>query len=681
MAATVGSGPSHADGLNGSTEAGSIPFDGQAFSPHGRVRFGAFEANLRTRRLYRGDELVRLQEKPFQVLATLLGNAGSVVTREDIRARVWPDDDYLDFDANLNTALNKLRRALGDLREQPAFIRTIPRTGYLFIAPTTLLPEEPAEEEKADSTAEAAAAAARAPVRVELREAIASAVPAVPRKSLESLWRYAALVVLAVGIGVAALQFFRPYSSWASRPIGGPAVLLVLPFDSPGGESGDTDFAGGLADVLITRMSGVNPGELTVIARTTAAQYRNAHKTAEQIGRELHVDYLLEGTVRRDRERERVFLWLVRTRDQVPVWAETYDRGAQDPLSAEDGISSHVAAILGAKFFGKSAIAAAEPAPANPEAREDYLKGRYFWNRLASTDLEKALTLYQSAIDKDPNYAEAYVGVAQTYAVLADWTLRHPAQTLPAAREAARKALEHDSALSEAHSVLGTVAWQYDHDWSAAEAEFAQAIQLSPSDATAHQWRGEFLAALGKFPEANRELETARQLDPLSRYIGTDQGYTYYLARDYPRALAALQRALELDPNFYAAHVYLAWTYMQQGQAKLMNDEFSRLLEFNHAAPDVVETFRHTAASGQVRDMYRWVLERQLKRRESTYSSPWRIATCYAALGEKDLAFQWMEKAMEEHDPQMARLRVDPMLDPLRDDPRFQHYLGRLNLR
>ena len=673
MAATAGSDPTQAGAYPSSAGSDNNFPDAQRSSPSARIRFGAFEANLRTRRLYRGEELVRLQEKPFQVLAALLGSAGSVVTREEIRARVWPDDDYLDFDANLNTALNKLRRALGDLRDQPAFIRTIPRTGYLFIAPTTILPDEPETEEKAQPPIAAA--------RPEPRETGVLPVRAAPRNATMRLWRYAAVGVLSLALVGAALRFFRPYSSWASRPIGGPASLLVLPLDSAGGESGDADFASGLSDALITSMSEVNPGQLTVIARTTAAEYRNAHKTAEQIGRELHVDYLLEGTVRRDRERERVFLWLVRTRDQVPVWAETYDRGPQDPLSAEDGISSHVAAILGAKFFGKIAAGGATPGPANPEAREDYLKGRYFWNRLASSDLEKALTLYQSAIRKDANYAEAYAGLAETYAVLSDWTLRPPAQTLPAAREAARKALERDPALSEAHSVLGLVAWQYDHDWSLAESEFSQALQLSPSDATAHQWRGEYLSALGRFAEANREMEAARRLDPLSRFISVDQGYSFYLARDYPRAIASLQGALDLDPNFYAAHVYLAWTYMQQRDAKLANAEFLRLLEFNHAAADVVDSFRQAAESADARSMTRWILERQLKRRETTYSSPWRIATGYVALGEKDAAFQWMEKAMEEHDPEMARLRVDPMMDALRDDPRFQQFLTRLNLR
>jgi len=673
MGETAGSNPAHGVGAGVSTAPERGNGEESVNALPAWVRFGAFEANLRTRKLYRGEELVRLQEKPFQVLAVLLESAGSVVTREQIRARVWPHDDYLDFDANLNTALNKLRRALGDLREQPAFIRTIPRTGYLFIAPLTLLPEEPGREETAEPPE---AAPSREPM-----EMPALRVPVPARRPFAVRWTFVALGMLLFGLGALTYRFVWPYTSWASRPVRSRSVLLVLPFDSPGGDSSDADFAGGLSDVLITRMSGVNPRELNVIDRTTAAQYRNAHKTAEQIGRELRVDYLLEGTVRREGERERVFLWLVRTSDQVPVWAETFDRNSQQALSDEDSISSHVVAVLGAKFFNNPTAAAAAPAPANPEAREDYLKGRYFWNRLASSDLEKALTLYESAIKKDPSYAEAYAGVAETYAVLADWTLRAPAQTMPAARDAARKALDHDAALAEPHTVLGMVAWQYDHDWSRADAEFAEALRLSPSDATAHQWRGEYLAALGRFSEADQEMETARRLDPLSRFISTDQGYTYYLNRDYGRAIAALQRALELDPDFYAAHVYLAWTYMQRGQAKEATGEFFHLLEFNHVTPDVLDLFRQTTASGDLQSIHRWVLDRQLKHRQATYGSPWRIATCYAALGEKDLAFQWLEKAMEEHDPEMARLRVDPMMDPIRDDPRFQDYLGRLNLR
>ncbi|HVN07724.1 MAG TPA: winged helix-turn-helix domain-containing protein [Patescibacteria group bacterium] len=669
----AGNAPAHLEDPDQSASAEDDQDAERKIPNSGRVRFGAFEANLRTRKLYRGNEVVRLQEKPFQVLTALLERAGSVVTREEIRARVWPDDDYLDFDGNLNTALNKLRRALGDLREQPAFIRTIPRTGYLFIAPVAVLPEEVAAESS-----------------VELSEPTAPIPP--PEKTMETSavaearhsavrWTYLALGVLLCGLGALTLRFLWPYSSWASRPVTGRAVLLVLPIESPGGDSSSADFADGLSDALITRMSGVNSKDLGVIARTTAAQYRNAHKTAEQIGRELHVDYLLEGTVRRDAQRERVFLWLVRTSDQAPVWAETYDRGAQGALSAEDEISAHVAEILGAKFFGGTAGAALQPAGLNPEAREDYLRGRYFWNRLAASDLEKALSLYQSAIRKEPAYAEAYVGVAETYAMLADQTVRVPEQMFRAAREAAQTALEHDPALSEAHAVLGAVAWQYDHDWARADAEFARAIHLSPSDATARQWHGDYLAALGRFAEANREMEAAHQLDPLSRVITTDQGYTYYLARDYSRAVTAFRAALELDPSFYGAHIYLAWTRMQQGNGKEAAEEWSSLMDLRHSPSELSDSFRRAAAKGDTKAMNRWILERQLKRRETGYSSAWRIATGYAALGEKDKAFEWMEKAIEEHDPEIARLRVDPMMDPLRSDPRFQDFLARLNLR
>ena len=673
MDGSAGNDPTHSKESEQLRRAGGDGEGAPRNAASARLRFGAFEADLLTRKLHRGREVVRLQEKPFQVLAVLLENAGSVVTREEIRARVWPDDDYLDFDGNLNTALNKLRRALGDLRDQPAFIRTIPRTGYLFIATVVPVTEEAAEEMVPEISARPAPLAP--PERLPAERAVA-----VPARRSAFVWTLAGAVALIVALGALALRFVWPYSSWASRPIQGRAVLLVLPFDSPGGDSTTADFADGLSDVLITRLSEMNAKDLGVIARTTATQYRNVHKTAEQIGRELHVDYLLEGTVRRDAQRERVFLWLVRTRDQVPVWAETYDRGTQDALSAEDEISSHVAAVLGAKFFGSTG-AAYQPARSNPEAREDYLEGRYFWNRLAASDLEKALNLYQSAIRKDPGYAEAYVGVAETYAVLADWTLRPPGQTLPAAREAARTALERDPALAEAHAVLGAVAWQYDHDWARAEAEFSRALQLSPSDATVHQWRGEYLAALGRFTEANSEMEAARQLDPLSRFINTDQGYTFYLAHEYARATAAFQRALELDPNFYGAHIYLAWTHMQQKQGKEAAAEFSSLMDLRHSSAELADSFRQASAGGDTKAINRWILERQLKRRETGYSSAWRIATCYAALGEKDQAFQWMEKALEEHDPEIARLRVDPMMDPLRGDARFPEFLARLNLR
>ena len=692
MATAAGNDPAGAELYLGATAGvGTEAKPGAQASGHGaapfsRVCFGEFEANFRTRVLSRGDDPVRLQEKPFQVLCALLEKAGSVVTREEIRARVWPDDDSLDFDANLNTALNKLRRALGDVHEQPMFIRTIPRTGYCFVATTTVLRDEGAEENGRPRTvaAPARAVATREPAanpatRAVSATAAATQAPPVPGKPLWA--KVTGLGLAALVIAGIALLFLRPYTSWASYSFGGRSLLVVLPLEAPGGNSDDMLLAGALADDLNARMAQVNPQELGVIARSTAAQYRNAHKTAEQIGHELSADYLLEGTVRRDGDRARVFLWLVRTRDQVPVWAETYDRGSQDMLALEDGISSHVTAVLAAKFFGKTGVAAEESAPANPAAHEDYLKGRYFWNRLASTDLEKALALYQSAIDKDPSYAEAYAGVAETYAVLADWTLRPPAETLPAARDAARRALNHDSSLAEAHAVLGLVAWQYDHDWPQAEGEFSQALRLSPSNATVHQWHGEYLAALGRFAEANAEMERARQLDPLSRFIATDVGYTAYLGGDYDRAINAFRSAMELDPDFYGAHLYLYWTLLEKKMGKEAALELQRLLVYNHSPQDAQDSFRAISASGDLRAIHSWILDRNLKRRATTYTSAWRIAATYAAMGQNDQAFQWMDKAIEEHDPQMARLRVDPMLDPLRSDPRFQSYLDRLNLR
>jgi len=690
MATAAGSDPARAELYAGATAgvnaegAAQGALQGAQSAPHvSRVRFGEFEANFRTRVLSRGDDPVRLQEKPFQVLCALLERAGNVVTREEIRSRVWPDDNSLDFDANLNTALNKLRRALGDVHEQPMFIRTIPRTGYCFVANTSVVAEQAEEAKPRPAAVPARPAGVREPspaAAARPASAVAAAQTAAPadrpRWAAMAGFGFAALVVTCL-----ALLLLRPYTSWASYSFGGRSLMVVLPFESPGGNAEDGLLAGALTDDLNSRMAGVNPRQLGVIAPSTAAQYRGAHKTAEQIGHELSADYLLEGTVRRDGDRARVFLWLVRTRDQVPVWAETYDRGSKDMLALEDSISSHVTAVLAAKFFGKTGEVAEESAPANPAAHEDYLKGRYFWNRLASTDLEKALTLYQSAIEKDPSYAEAYAGVAETYAVLADWTLRPPAETLPAARESARRALDHDSSLAEAHAVLGLVAWQYDHDWPQAEAEFSNALRLSPSNATVHQWHGEYLASVGRLPEANAEMERARQLDPLSRFIATDIGYTAYLARDYDRAIAAFRSAMELDPDFYGAHLYLYWTFLEKGMGKEAAAELQRLLVYAHAPQDAQDSFRAASASGDLASIHRWILDRNLKRRATTYTSAWRIAANYAALGQKDEAFQWMDKAIEEHDPQMTRLRVDPMLDPLRSDPRFQAYLDRMNLR
>ncbi len=636
----------------------------EANSRH-RVRFGVFEVDLQAGELRKQGMKVRLQEKPFQILALLLERPGELVTREEVRQRLWPEV-FVDFENNLNTAATRLRQALGDSAENPRFVETVPRRGYRFIAPVKVIN---ASTEESEHQAEAGR---NGPILA--KDDAADGFSGV-RGSRWPAMAMLAVIALAVGAYLLVPRF------WVrGNPSNRRIVLAVLPLENLSGDPEQEFFSDGLTDELITQLGRLQPEKLGVVARTTVMPYKGTQKPIAEISRELGAAYILEGSVVRADGRVRVSVQLIQARDRTQLWSDSYERELANVLEVQSEIASRVARLLEIELLPTQRESLAKPPSVDPEVYEDYLKGRYYWNQRTSQGLKKGLEYFQQAAAKDPNYAPAYTGEADSLLVLSDWGLISPSAAYLQAKAATMKALSINEALPEAHASLAGIDWEYDYDWPAAEKEFKRALELDPAYASAHQWYAEFLSASGRHDEAIAEMRWARDLDPRSLIINAEMAYILFYARRYDEAIEVCKNTLEMDPDFMPAHIYLQWAY----RGKKMYDAWFRehlkaMILAGADARDRAEFGRAYARNGY-RGARRWLVNRMLARTKNEYISPYFLGLLYADLGESDHAFEWLEKAFEQRDPCLARLNVELAFDPVRADPRFADMLRRLRL-
>ncbi len=636
----------------------------EAANSRHRVRFGVFEADLRAGELRKQGMKIKLQEKPFQILALLLEKPGELVTREEIRQRLWPEI-FVDFENNLNTAATRLRQALGDSAENPRFVETVPRRGYRFIAPVEVMD---ASTEEPGNQAEA---------RHNGTLSKDDAFPRFPRIRLSRLRAAALLAFVALAVGAYLLiPRFWIRGNASNRRV----VLAVLPLENLSGDPEQEFFSEGLTDELITQLGRLQPEKLGVVARTTVMPYKGTQKPIGEISKELGAAYVLEGSVVRADGRVRVSVQLIQARDRTQLWSDSYERELANVLEVQSEIASRVARSLEIKLLPTQRESLAKAPSVDPEVYEDYLKGRFYWNQRTAQGLKKGLEYFQQAAAKDPNYAPAYVGQADSLLVLSDWGLIPPGPAYQQAKAAAMKALSINEALPEAHASLAGIDWEYDYEWAAGEKEFKRALELDPAYASGHQWYAEFLSASGRHDEAIAEMRRARDLDPRSLIINAEMAYILFYARRYDEAIEACKNTLEMDPNFMPALVYIQWAY----RGKKMYDDWFRehqraMVLAGADARDRAE-FDRAYARGGYRGARRWLVNLMLNRSKNEYVSPYTIGTIYADLGKRDQAFEWLEKAFEQRDPCLVRMNIQPELDPLRSDPRFENLLRRLRL-
>jgi TolB-like protein/DNA-binding winged helix-turn-helix (wHTH) protein/Tfp pilus assembly protein PilF len=632
----------------------------------GRFRFGVFELDLCAGELRKRGLQVRLQEQPFQVLAMLVEQPGEVITREQLRKRLWPADTFVDFDHGLNKAINKIRDALSDSAESPRFVETVARRGYRFLA-----------EVKAADPAPVGAPefAAQPPPVADIYDRRGSAGDlSKPKHLLPSLaWKSAAFVLVLL---MASLAVWRFHS--CNRPSPVIRSLAVLPLESLSNDASQDYFADGMTDELISDLGQISA--LRVISRTSVMGYKHVRKPLPQIARELDVDAVVEGTVLRSGDRVRITAQLIDASTDKHLWSQSYEGEVRDTLALQNQVAREVADQIRVNLNPQEQTALRNVKVVNPAAYESYLKGRYFWNKRTANGLSVARAYFDQAIDEDPKYAQAYSGLADTYALLGDWqyAVMTPKEALPKAKAAAIKALELDSALGEAHNSLAFVLDGFDWDLDSGGKEFRRAIELNPGYATAHHWYGWHLALLGRYDEALVEMRKAESLDPLSLVINADLAELLVLAHSYDESILQSRKTIEMDPNFALAHNQLAQAYLQKHMTDEAVTELRKAVQLSGGSPTCIANLARAYAASGKRSEAAKLLSDLMKRSSPNYSHASEIAMIYASLGDTNQAMNWLEKGYDERFNPGVLLR--PGFDPLRSDPRFEDLAHRVGL-
>src|SRR5258708_3405665 len=647
------------------------------------VRFGVFEADMEAGELRKHGLRLKLSEQPFQILAMLVARPGEVVSREVLRERLWPSDTFVDFDHGLNNAVMRLREVLGDSSDHPRFIETLPRRGYRFIAPVEL--KSPALDNVALEAAASDKSAAVPEILAKNGSGSSDALlkagqgQAGRRFSLPRIAMLAAAVLagsaLISGITVHYVRGVNASKGKANRS----SSLVVLPLENLSGDREEDYFADGMTDDLIANLAKIR--SLRVISRSTAMAYKGTHKPLPQIATELNVDAVVEGTVMRVGNRVRITAELVQVSTDQHLWADTYESPIGDVLALQNRVSSAIVDEIRINLSKEDKERLAQKPSVSPEAYEDYLKGRYYWNKRSGEGFEKAIGYFEEATRKDPQYALAYAGLADCYGIIGATIYgRLPAaEAAPKAKAAAIRALEIDPSLAAAETSLATAKFYYDWDWAGAGDGVKQSIQLEPSYSTAYQRYSLYLSAMGKFDESFEQIKKARELEPLSISINTSLGWRLYLAREYDRSIAQLRDTLEMDPASEWAHLNLGQAYEQKGQFSLAIEELQKAAELSHSSPLTISALAHAEAlSGNHAGANKLLTQLEALSKKQ-YVSPYYIAVVYLGLGKNDVAMNWLEKAYTDRSNGLVFLKVEPELDPLRTNPRFVALQNRLN--
>jgi TolB-like protein/DNA-binding winged helix-turn-helix (wHTH) protein/Tfp pilus assembly protein PilF len=643
--------------------------------PTRSVRFGAFEVDLRSGELHKHGIRLKLQDQPFQVLALLLEHPGDVVTREELRQKLWPADTFVDFDTGLNSAIKKLRDVLGDSAEKPRYIETLPRRGYRFIAhvengaqpvpPVTdlsdLRPTFPAEEPISEETQPAQSAFTRT---------------ATPR-------RRAILIGFSAITAFFLLVFVLNLGGWRDRLLGRPMAgeitsIAVLPLENLTGDKEQEYFVDGMTDELITELGKISA--LRVPSLYSAKAAKDSKRPLSEIARLLDVDAVLEGAVVRSGDRVRINARVIHLSKERILWSQAYERELSEIHALQSDIVLAVADQIRVKLLDREQARLVQVRPVDPRAYEAVQKGRFLQEKMTSDDMRKALEYFQRALEIDPSYAPAYIGIVDAYTIgggrLMGVTLREGVAKM---KEAGHKAVELDDTTAAAHYALAKVKY-YEWDLPGAEKEFQRALELNPGDAQVRRHYGHYLIAMRRHPDSIREMQHALALDPLSPLLTTEVGWTYYYARQYPEAIKQGRKALEMEKDFPYAQILLRESYWLQGQ-------YEEALRFGWPGPyspdanrRAKEIYERAGAQAALRSSVRDREQRIARGEPLAARTLNHLAAAYVELGNKERALALLGKAYQERDPWLPMDMAAPRLDPLRSDPRFQDLLRRIGL-
>ncbi len=580
------------------------------------LRFEGFEVDLSAGQLRKGGTRISLREKSFQVLASLLEHPGQVFTREELRRRLWPDDVFVDFDNNLNTAIARLREALGDSADHPRFIETLPKHGYRFMANVFEAPQAP-----------------------ETRPALR-------------------------------------------------VRLVVLPFANLSGDPAQEYFSDAMTDEIITELAGLAPEQLAVIARTTAMHYKGSHKDVARIGRELGVDYIVEGGVRRANDRIGVNVQLIRANDQAHVWAQRYDAALSDIFKMQGSVAQAIAAQVGitpiaAKVRVGDAVGERPPRKPTEDlvAYNEYIQGGHDLATLTPEAFAKARQHFEEAIARDPNFALAYDSLAEIYWWLGYFGFMRPIDAFSTGVLYAVRALEIDNTLAETHALLAQYHKQLDYNWPEVDREMARALALNPTSPVVRaRYALNWLMPHGRLEEAVAELEYALEFDPLSADTRTVLAIMLLLWHRYDRAITEARRLLELEPSAYWGHLVIGSCHRDLRMFDEAIAAGRRAVELSGNSAAMLGWLGLSLASGGQKAEARALLKRLHGMAAQTYVPPTSFAWIHIGLGEMDSAFEWLDRAIDARDQFMMAIKSYAFFDPIRSDPRFAALLRKMNL-
>jgi TolB-like protein/DNA-binding winged helix-turn-helix (wHTH) protein/Flp pilus assembly protein TadD len=611
-----------------------------------------FRLDLESYQLLQGDRPVRLERQPMELLILLAERKGQLVSRDEIAAILWSDGVFVDTDRNINTIVRKLRLALKDDPDHPEFLETVVGKGYRFVGPLEISPRS--------------AGTPRPP--------LVDFGPAIPaNKKSRQGW---VIGVLACIVAVAATVWFGRGTLLAPGVEAGPAhSVAILPLDNLSGDDRQEYFADGITQELTTELAQIS--ELRVISHTSVQQYRSNHKTVPEIARDLHVDAVIEGSVSRAGGRVRIAVQLIRAPADRAMWANSYERDLRDVLRLQGDIAKDIAAQVKIKLTH-------DPEPSNstptldPEAHDLYLQGLFHYEKNTEKDLQESIADFQKAIARDSHYAAPYAGMADSYVELGIFYWPPP-RAMPQAKAAALRALELDPDLSAAHVSLGSAYYYYEWDWAAAEREAKQAVALNPSNAYAHDLLGAYYGTVGRFDDSMLELQRAREVAPSSAEILGDTVLWAFMCRKYDVAIANGEAVTAAQPDNAYAQVFLGIAYAKQGRITEALQHADLALKYDNGP--LVASFRANvyALAGHKNEAEASLREIG-KQRVERYSCAYEVGAAYILLGQTNLGFRWLNNAYDGRSECMILLKVDPRLDSVRSDPRYQELLRRVGL-
>jgi len=587
---------------------------------HLGFRFGPFELDTTTGELHKAGHAIKLAPQPGKLLLLLLSRAGQLVTREEIQSELWGSDTFVNFEHSLNTCMRQIRAALNDDSDAPRYIETLPRRGYRFIMPV---------EETSPAPVQASPPIQQPPAVPGAMHPPDTAI----RRNVHYLG-WALVVIMASAVGLILWMSFGRSASSQKR-----VMIAVLPLQDLSSNVSDAYLSSGLTEEVITRLAQLQPDHLGVIARTSSMRYAGSSKSVAQIGRELGVDYLLEGSMQHSGNRVRVHAQLIRTGDQSHIWADSYDEDLADVLNLERDVAGAVTQQVAQQLLGSQAARLRAATPVNDQAHEAYLRGRFQLQKLSREGYEKSIEYFNQAAAFEPNYAPAYVGLAEGYIALTA-VYRAPLETMPSARAAAEKAITLDNSLAEAHAAMGMIKLMYEWDWSGAEQEFRKAVALDPNSAEAHKGYSQYYTALGRKDAAIRESRIATALDPLNDIAE----FIYYANRDYAEEIRHCQNLFDLQPDHALSYMNMGLSYSAMGRHEEAISAAERARQLA-ATPFVLIAQGVVYANSGRRAAAEKLLDQLNAEKETQYVCGVQLAALYAALGRKDEAFESLERA------------------------------------